>query len=259
MHSALPLPDRTQKPRITGLTHVLDAGLSVREAEDLISVAGDHIDVVKLGWGTAVVTGGTKEKVARYLAAGFSVTVGGTLLEAAVLAGRVEELAERCLAMGMTHIEVSDGTIELSHADKLALIAQLSPSFTVLSEVGSKDAEAAVDADEWAAWARAERAAGAWKVVLEARESGTVGLYGDDGAVKHDMIDLITTVVPVEDLIFEAPLKAQQVWLIKRFGPNVNLGNIAPRDVIALETLRLGLRGDTLLDAQAWLPQGAGV
>lgn len=253
MRQFLPLPDRPPRPRDTGLTHVLDTGLSLRQAEDLLSVAGDHVDIVKLGWGTACVSGGVEAKVALYLDAGVAVTCGGTLLEAAVLHDRVDALVELCGRHGMTHIEVSDGTIDLPRSDKLALIERLAARFTVLSEIGSKDASIEVDASAWAQWAAEERDAGAWKVVLEARESGTVGLYGGDGAVRDGLIDVVTARVPVEHLVFEAPRKPQQVWLVRRFGPAVNLGNIATHQVIPLETLRLGLRGDTLLDAAAWV------
>lgn len=253
------LPHRPSKPRHEGLTHVIDTGLSARGAQDLVEVAGNYVDIVKLGWGTAVVTGGLERKLDVYRDAGLPVTCGGTLVEAAIQAGSLDALLLELDRLGIEYLEVSDGAIELPRERKLELIAELAGRFTVLSEVGFKD-DREVDVDEWATWAQQELGAGAWKVVTEARESGTTGIYDNKGVVKSSVIERLCESVSPADLIFEAPQKAQQVWFLRALGPNANLGNIAPSDVVSLETLRLGLRGDTLQDAAAWpRPAGAAV
>jgi len=243
----LDLPERTTKPRSTGLTHVLDRGLSVSGVDALAEVVGDYVDIVKLGWGTAVVTGNLERKVARYLEHGIPVVLGGTLTELAVSQDRLDGLLEFSTRLGLEHIEVSDGTITLPHEEKLELIERLARDFTVLSEVGSKDDTKIMAPYRWVELIQSELEAGAWKVITEARESGTSGIYRHDGEVRMGLIDEIVHAVPPESLLFEAPLKDQQVWFIRRLGANVNLGNVAPDDVLSLETMRLGLRSDTAL------------
>lgn len=242
----LDLPQRSAKPREDGITHVLDSGLAVAEVESLVEVVGDAVDLVKLGWGTAVVTENLSVKLDCYRSHGIPVVLGGTLTELAIAQDRVEQLVAWLRELGLDHVEISDGTIELPHARKLALIERLAgEGFTVLSEVGSKDDARIMAPYVWVEQIEAELAAGAWKVIAEARESGTAGIYRADGEVRMGLIDEIAHAVPVGRLLFEAPRKEQQVWFLRRFGTDVNLGNIAPRDVLSLETLRLGLRGDT--------------
>jgi phosphosulfolactate synthase len=242
----LDLPERSVKPRQRGLTHVLDKGLSTAEVDGLMEVAGDAVDIVKLGWGTALVTGNLAAKLARYRAHGVPVVLGGTLTEIALRDGRLDGLVAWCKELGIEHVEVSDGTIELETERKREVIAQLAREFTVFSEVGSKDDERIMAPYRWVEEIQAELEAGAWKVIAEARESGTAGIFRPDGEVRMGLIDEIAHAIDPEHLIFEAPQRAQQVWFIRRFGSEVNLGNIAPEDVLSLETLRLGLRSDTM-------------
>jgi phosphosulfolactate synthase len=242
----LDLPERSRKPREHGLTNVLDRGLSLAEVDGLVEVAGGAVDFVKLGWGTALATGNLRDKLARYRDHGIPVLCGGTLTELAIAQDRVEPMVVWLHELGLEHVEVSDGTIVLEHAHKLELIARLARDFTVFSEVGSKDDERIMAPYRWVEQIGAELEAGAWKVVAEARESGTVGLYRHDGEVRMGLVDEIAHGIDPGRLVFEAPRKEQQVWFLKRFGPNVNLGNIQPDDVLSLETLRLGLRSDTM-------------
>src|SRR5437870_928900 len=242
----LDLPERSVKPRETGLTHVLDRGLAVREVDDLIEVCGDSVDLVKLGWGTALATANLRPKLERYRAHGVPVVLGGTLTELAIRQGRVGGLIEWLRELGLRHVEVSDGTIELEAQVKRELIERLAGEFTVLAEVGSKDADFIMAPYVWVEQIKRDLDAGAWKVIAEARESGTAGIYRADGEVRTGLIDEIAHAVDPERMIFEAPLRAQQVWLLRRFGTECNLGNIAPDDVLSLETLRLGLRAETV-------------
>jgi phosphosulfolactate synthase len=242
----LDLPERSVKPRDRGLTHVLDKGLSVAQVDGLMEVAGAAVDIVKLGWGTALVTGNLEAKLERYRAHDVPVVLGGTLTEIALRDGRVDGLIAWCKELGIAHVEVSDGTIDLDTARKRELVAQLAQEFTVFSEVGSKDDERIMAPYRWVEEIEAELAAGAWKVIAEARESGTAGIFRPDGEVRMGLIDEIAHAIDPAQLIFEAPQRAQQVWFIRRFGSEVNLGNIAPDDVLSLETLRLGLRSDTM-------------
>jgi phosphosulfolactate synthase len=245
MVDLLDLPDRSSKPRQQGLTHVLDRGLSLSEIDGLVEVAGEYIDVVKLGWGTALVTGNLPEKLARYRAHEIPVVFGGTFTELAIAQNRLEPFVEWLRELGLDHIEISDGTIELRHDDKLELIRRFAEDFTVLSEVGSKDDTRIMAPYRWVEQIEQELEAGAWKVIAEARESGTAGIFRHDGEVRMGLIDEIVHAVPAEKILFEAPQKDQQVWFVRRFGPEVNLGNIVPADVLSLETIRLGLRSDT--------------
>jgi phosphosulfolactate synthase len=242
----LDLPERSTKPRESGLTHVLDRGLAVREVDDLVEVVGDSVDLVKLGWGTALATGNLKDKLARYRAHGIPVVLGGTLTELAIRQGRIEGLIAFLEELEIDHVEVSDGTIVLDHEDKLALIRRLASSYRVLSEVGSKDDERIMAPYRWVEQIETELEAGAWKVIAEARESGTAGIFRPDGEVRMGLIDEIAHAIPPDRVLFEAPQKDQQVWFLRRFGSEVNLGNIAPGDVLSLETLRRGLRSDTV-------------
>jgi phosphosulfolactate synthase len=248
MKDLLELPFRSQQPRQDGLTHVLDRGLSVAQIDDLIEVAGDAVDIVKLGWGTPVATGNLEAKLARYRKLGVPVVFGGTLTELAIAQDRLEALLDRLRALGLQHIEISDGTITLAHDTKLELIERLAGEFTVLSEVGSKDDTKIMAPYRWVELIQRELEAGAWKVIAEARESGTSGIFRHDGEVRMGLIDEIVHAVPADKIIFEAPRKDQQVWFVRRFGANVNLGNISPEDVLSLETIRLGLRSDTAID-----------
>jgi phosphosulfolactate synthase len=245
MKDLLQLPERTSKPRQDGLTHVLDRGLSVADIDGLMEVAGDYIDLVKLGWGTAVATGNLDGKLARYKAHGVTVMLGGTLTELAIAQNRLDKLVAWLHELGLEHIELSDGTINIEHDRKLELISRLAQEFTVLSEVGSKDDTRIMAPYRWVEQIQAELEAGAWKVIAEARESGSVGIFRHDGEVRMGLIDEIVHAVDFNRILFEAPRKDQQVWFVRRFGPDVNLGNIVPEDVLSLETVRVGLRSDT--------------
>ena len=225
---------------------MIDKGLGPRGWEDVLEMGSSFIDIVKLGWGTAYVTQNLVRKLEVLHAAGKPVVIGGTFLEAVIAQDKVDEYKAWLNELGITHVEVSDGVIDLPRERKLELIAELARDFTVLSEVGSKDSTVEFAADDWTTWIKEELAAGAWKVITEGREGGTAGIYSPTGEMRTGLLDEIASEVPISDLIFEAPTKSSQTWFIKTFGPSVNLGNIPPDEVIALETLRLGLRGDTL-------------
>ncbi|HWX52946.1 MAG TPA: phosphosulfolactate synthase [Solirubrobacteraceae bacterium] len=246
MAGFLEIPERSIKPRERGLTHVIDRGLSIAEVDGLLEVAGDSVDVVKLGWGTALVTANLKPKLERYAAHGIPVVLGGTLTELAIRQGRVEGLVAWLRELGLRHVEISDGTIVLEPDVKRGLIRRLAEEFTVLAEVGSKDADFIMAPYVWVEQIEGDLEAGAWKVIAEARESGTAGIYRADGEVRTGLIDEIVHAIDADRLIFEAPRREQQVWLLHRFGTECNLGNIAPDDVLSLETLRLGLRSETV-------------
>ncbi len=241
------LPERTTKPREVGYTMSMDKGLSVRQAEDLMSVAADHIDIVKLGWATSYVTPGIKDKIKVYKDAGVPCYFGGTLFEAFIIRNQFDDYRKLLDQFGLTYAEVSDGSIDLDHDQKCEYIRQLTNQVTVLSEVGSKDADKIIPPYKWIELMQKELEAGSWKVIGEAREGGNVGLFRGTGEVRSGLVQEILTKIPFEKIIWEAPQKAQQVWFIKLLGANVNLGNIAPEEVIPLETIRLGLRGDTFL------------
>jgi phosphosulfolactate synthase len=241
------LPSRTEKPRQIGLTMAMDKGLSIREVEDFLSVSGDHVDIVKLGWGTSFVTPNLKEKLKVYKKANVPVYFGGTLFEAFIIRGQFDDYVKVLDKYELEYAEVSDGSIELDHEIKCDFINKLAQKVTVLSEVGSKDVDKIIPPYKWIELMQKELDAGAYKVIGEARESGNVGLFRSTGEVRSGLVEEILTKIPFEKIIWEAPLKAQQVWFIKLLGNNVNLGNIAPNEVIPLETIRLGLRGDTFL------------
>jgi phosphosulfolactate synthase len=225
---------------------VIDKGLSLAEVAGLLEVTGSIVDVVKLGWGTALVSANLKPKLELYAEHGIPVVLGGTLTELAIRQGRVEGLVAWLRELGLRHVEVSDGTIAVEQEVKRELIARLSGEFTVLAEVGSKDADFIMAPYVWVEQIERDLDAGAWKVIAEARESGNAGIYRATGEVRTGLIDEIVHAIEPERLIFEAPRREQQVWLLKRFGTECNLGNIAPSDVLSLETLRLGLRSDTV-------------
>jgi len=242
----LDLPARSPKPREQGLTHVMDKGLNLREIEGLFDTAGDYVDVVKLGWGTSYVTQNLEKKIALYRSFDTPIVCGGTLFEAVVVRGKIDEYKRWLTEQRFSHVEISDGAIELERERKLELIADFARDFTVLSEVGSKDAEVNFAPYLWVEWIKEELEAGAWKVITEAREGGTAGIFRPTGEMRTGLVDEIAHEIALDDLLFEAPTKASQAWFVKQFGPEVNLGNIAPQEVIPLETLRLGLRADTL-------------
>ena len=242
------IPKRLSKPRKNGLTMVMDKGLSLREVEDFIESSGELTDVVKLGFGTSHITNNLQEKIKLYKDAGLKVYFGGTLFEAFIVRGMFKEYIKILNKYGIDTAEVSDGSIEISHESKCQYIKDLTKEVTVLSEVGSKDATKLIPPYKWIELMQKELNAGSWKVVAEAREGGNVGIYRGSGEVRSDLIEEILTKIPQEKILWEAPKKSQQVWFIKLMGANVNLGNISPFEVIPLECLRLGLRGDTFFD-----------
>lgn len=246
LKSILPfLPDRTVKPRQTGIAMVMDKGLSVREAEDLIDSAGHLVDFVKLGFGTSIVTNKVKEKIRVYQEAGIKVYLGGTLFEAFAIRDRVDDYLKVTDQLNLDTVEISDGSMLLDHDVKCEYIHKLSRRYTILSEVGSKESGILIAPGRWIEMMQKELQAGSLKVIGEARESGNVGIYRPTGKAHVTLIHKILSKVQADKVIWEAPLKSQQVWFIKNFGANVNLGNISPAEVIPLETLRLGLRSDT--------------
>jgi phosphosulfolactate synthase len=230
--------------------------MGLRQVEDLLETSGAYIDILKLGWGTGYITANLDDKLAVYRSAGIPVCFGGTLLEVFLTQGKFDEFRRMLGRLGISHVEVSNGVIDLPLAEKCGYIRQLAQDFVVLSEVGSKDVDAVVAPYLWVEAVKSELAAGAWKVIGEARESGTVGLYRSSGEVRSGLVDELLVNIDPNDMIFEAPRKPQQVWFIQQLGPDVNLGNIPPDEVIALETLRLGLRGDTLrlMHVTGWQP-----
>ena len=237
------------KPRDVRRTQILDKGLGRRQIEDMLEVAGDLIDLVKLGWGTALVTTGVADKIKHYQNGGIEVCLGGTLLEVYNRRGEIDQFRDYISGLGLTHVEVSDGTIDLPLDEKLSLISRFAGDYTVYSEVGQKDPEVVVTPAKWVTAIKAELEAGASKVILEGRESGTAGMYRTSGEIRMGLIDeILDAGIPPEKLIFETPNKASQTWFIRHIGVDVNLANIPPEDVISLETLRLGLRADTLID-----------
>ena len=242
------IPERTSKPRDYGYTMAMDKGLSVREAEDFLSMCSDYVDIVKLGWGTSFVTPNLEDKLKIFCEANIPVYFGGTLFEAFIARNQFDGYRRVLDKYQMTFAEISDGSIELPHDEKCEYIRQLSQQVTVLSEVGSKDAEIIIPPYKWINLMQAELDAGAWKVIGESREGGNVGLFRSSGEVRSGLVEEILTKIPFEKIIWEAPQKSQQVWFIKLLGTNVNLGNIAPNEIIPLETIRLGLRGDTFSD-----------
>ena len=239
------IPDRTPKPRQSGLTMVMDKGLSLRQVDDFLSTSADYVDIVKLGWATSFVTPHLKEKLLIYKSAGIPVYFGGTLFEAFVVRNLFDDYRKLLDTFDLQYAEVSDGSLDMKQDDKLNYIRTLATQVTVLSEVGSKDEAKIIPPYKWIQQMNAELGAGAWKVIGEAREGGTVGLFRASGEVRQGLVEEILSQIPSEKILWEAPQKEQQVWFVKLLGANVNVGNIAPSEVIGLETIRLGLRGDT--------------
>lgn len=242
------MPERPAKPRNEGLTMMMDKGLSLKETEGFIEAAGEYTDFVKFGFGTSVITNKLEEKVKLYKSANIRPYFGGTLFEAFVIRDMFEDYRRFIDKYGLDLAEVSDGSMIIEHHDKLEYIRSLSKSVTVLSEVGSKIKGVHIEPNDWVNMMKSELEAGSFKVIAESRESGTIGIYNSDGSVNENLINTITSQLDNSDIIWEAPNGKQQVWFVKLFGANVNLGNIAPNIVIPLECLRLGLRGDTFFD-----------
>lgn len=239
------MPDRAAKPRNNGLTMVMDKGLSIEEAKNMLSVSSAYVDILKLGFGTSYVTPNLKEKIAVYHSHNIPVYLGGTLFEAFLIRNQFDDYIAVCKDLGITYVEVSDGSINIPHAEKCGYIEKLTKHFTVLSEVGSKDAQHIIPPYKWIELMRAELEAGSSYVIAEAREAGNVGIYRGSGEVREGLVQEILTQIPQEKILWEAPQKAQQLYFIELIGCNVNLGNIAPTEMIALEAMRIGLRGDT--------------
>ena len=239
------IPERTSKPRETGLTMMMDKGLSVREAENFIYSSADYADFVKFGFGTALITKGLEEKIRIYREAGLRPYFGGTLFEMYIIREMFDEFRSYISSFNLDLVEVSDGSMAIPHDEKLEYIRLLAKDVTVISEVGSKVAGVEIPDERWTEMMKNELAAGSFKVIAEARESGTIGIYNKDGSANTNLIDGIIRNVKMDNVLWEAPNKSQQAWFIQLLGANVNLGNIAPNEVVALESLRLGLRGDT--------------
>jgi len=239
------IPERSKKPRNSGYTMVMDKGLALKDVEGLLETSSNYFDIVKLGWATSYIFPKLQEKLDLYKAAGIPVYFGGTLFEAFVIRNQFDDFRRLLDKYNMEYTEVSDGSIDLAHEEKCEYIRNLSEQVTVLSEVGSKDVDKIIPPYKWIELMQTELDAGAWKVIGEAREGGNVGLFRSSGEVRSGLVDEILTKIPFEKIIWEAPVKEQQVWFVKLLGANVNLGNIAPNEVIPLETIRLGLRGDT--------------
>jgi phosphosulfolactate synthase len=246
------IPERTVSPRSNGMTMMMDKGLSLREAEDFLSSSAEYCDFVKLGFGSSMITKNLEQKIALYHEGGMRVYLGGTLFEAFIARDMFDDYRKLLQKYKLQNVEVSDGSIFISHKKKCEYISKLAQDFTVLSEVGSKEEGILISPARWVKMMSAELKAGSWKVIAEARESGNVGIYRPNGSAHSMLVSKILAKISADDILWEAPQKSQQVWFIKLIGHNVNLGNIAPNDLIALETLRLGLRGDTFFD---YLPQ----
>ena len=247
------LPERTIQPRVSGLTMVMDKGISLRHAEDFVDSYAEFVDFVKLGFGTSVVSKHIKEKIKIYQKAGIKTYLGGTLFEAFVARGKFDDYQKFIDSYGLDTAEVSDGSINIAHESKCNYISTLAKNFTVLSEVGSKEEGIIIHPAKWVSMMKAELEAGSFKVIAEARESGTVGIFHKNGSAHSMLITRITNKIKPTDIIWETPQKAQQVYFINLFGANVNVGNISIDDVIPLETLRIGLRGDTFFN---FMPEG---
>jgi phosphosulfolactate synthase len=246
LQGLIPLPARAEKPRTTGVTHVVDTGLTCVEAAGLMEVAAAHVDVIRLGWGSALVTQALEAKLAAYLDHDVAPMLGGTLTELAWRHGRVDQLREALMGLGIRHVEVSEGTLDLPSEDKRRLIGTLKQDFTVFVEVGSKDGRLAPASELWVRQASEALDAGAYAIVCEGRVSGDAGLYWPDGSIRDELVDALVAEAGLERLIFEAPRRSQQAWLVRHFGSDVGLGNVLPHDLIGVESLRLGLRSDTL-------------
>ena len=239
------IPERTLKPRKHGWTMVMDKGLSLEEAKNFISISSNYVDIVKLGFGTSFVTPNLREKIETYQSNGIPVYFGGTLFEAFLVRNEIDKYIDICKDYNIQYIEVSDGSITIPHAEKCGYVEKLAQHAIVLSEVGSKDATNIMPPYKWIELMRAELNAGSSYVIAEAREAGNVGIYRGSGEVRQGLVNEILTQIPADNIIWEAPQKEQQLYFLQLLGCNVNLGNIAPTEVISLETMRIGLRSDT--------------
>ncbi|MFL2567910.1 MAG: phosphosulfolactate synthase [Flavobacteriales bacterium] len=239
------IPKRSAKPRSNGLTMIMDKGLSLNEAENMIVLKSELTDIVKLGFGTSLLTRNIDKKISLYREAGIDVYTGGTLFEAFIVRNQLDDFYRLMDKLKLEMVEVSDGCIQMEHEKKCELIHKLSKDFKVISEIGSKDESLTIEDDKWVSYMKKELEAGSWKVIAEAREGGNVGMFETDGEIKEQLIKKITKEIDESNILWEAPLKKQQVWFINELGANVNLGNISPNSIISLECLRLGLRGDT--------------
>ena len=239
------IPKRPAKPRSNGLTMIMDKGLSLNEAENMIVLKSELTDIVKLGFGTSLLTRYIDKKISLYKEAGIDVYTGGTLFEAFIIRNQLDNFYRLMDKLKLEMVEVSDGCIQMEHEKKCELIHKLSKDFKVISEIGSKDESLTIEDDKWVSYMKKELEAGSWKVIAEAREGGNVGMFETDGEIKEQLIKKITKEIDESNILWEAPLKKQQVWFINELGANVNLGNISPNSIISLECLRLGLRGDT--------------
>ena len=239
------IPKRSEKPRSNGLTMIMDKGLSLNEAENMIVLKSELTDIVKLGFGTSLLTRYIDKKISLYREAGIDVYTGGTLFEAFIVRNQLDDFYRLMDKLKLEMVEVSDGCIQMEHEKKCELIHKLSKDFKVISEIGSKDESLTIEDDKWVSYMKKELEAGSWKVIAEAREGGNVGMFETDGEIKEQLIKKITNEIDESNILWEAPLKKQQVWFINELGANVNLGNISPNSIISLECLRLGLRGDT--------------
>ena len=239
------IPKRPQKPRNNGLTMIMDKGLSLNEAENMIVLKSELTDIVKLGFGTSLLTRNIDKKISLYREAGIDVYTGGTLFEAFIVRNQLDDFYRLMDKLKLEMVEVSDGCIQMEHEKKCELIHKLSKDFKVISEIGSKDESLTIEDDKWVSYMKKELEAGSWKVIAEAREGGNVGMFETDGEIKEQLIKKITKEIDESNILWEAPLKKQQVWFINELGANVNLGNISPNSIISLECLRLGLMGDT--------------
>ena len=239
------IPKRPEKPRTKGLTMIMDKGLSLNEAENMVVLKSELTDIVKLGFGTSLLTRYIDKKINLYKEAGIDVYTGGTLFEAFIVRNQIDDFYRLMDKLKLEMVEVSDGCIQMEHDKKCELIHKLSKDFKVISEIGSKDESLTIEDDKWISYMKKELEAGSWKVIAEAREGGNVGMFETNGDIKGKLIKNITKEIDISNILWEAPLKKQQIWFINEFGANVNLGNISPNSIISLECLRLGLRGDT--------------
>ena len=239
------IPKRSSQPRSEGLTMVMDKGLSLNEAENMVALKSEIADIVKLGFGTSLLTRFIKEKINLYKQSGMMVYTGGTLFEAFIIRNQFDDFCKLMDQLDLEMVEVSDGSISIEHDQKCELIQKLSKNYKVISEIGSKDESITLQDSDWVKFMRKEIEAGSWKVIAEAREGGNVGIFEQNGDVKTHLVKQISKEIELSQILWEAPQKEQQVWFINNFGANVNLGNISPNDIISLECLRLGLRGDT--------------
>ena len=242
------LPKRTKKPRENGITMMMDKGISLREAENFLSSNQKYTDIIKLGFGTSIITPNITDKIQLYKENGMLVYPGGTLFEAFAIRNQLDDYKKYIDNLGLTMVEVSDGSIDINHDEKCEIIADFSKYFQVISEIGSKQSSIKISTENWIKWMQNELSAGCWKVIAEARENGNTGIYDKNKKIKSKLIDSIIEVIPNNKIVWETPKKHQQIWFIKKFGANVNLGNIACDEVIPLEALRLGLRSDTFFD-----------